>query len=132
MIWLYRLLYLVLLVVVHLAYPLLPAKLKTYVRERWTGFSILRRPLGPHPIWVHASSGEIEYAKPVLRLLREKHPELPLLLTYSSPSAKKLLEGFESFDLAVPTPWDTPWALQKFIRHFKPRCLLIARTDAWP
>jgi len=41
------------------------------------------------PFWIHAASGEIEYARPVIRELKKKFPDVPVIVTHSSPSAKK-------------------------------------------
>jgi 3-deoxy-D-manno-octulosonic-acid transferase len=83
-------------------------------------------------IWFHAASGEFEYAKPVINELKKFCPDHKILVTYFSPSALKMIQGFSQVDLAVPMPWDTPWHWQKFLNHYKPSVLAIARTDTWP
>lgn len=112
----------------HLARPFLGGKIREMLRERekpnWT-------PLLTRPVWIHASSGEIEYAKSVIRELKNQYPELPVLVTYFSPSAKRLLKGTEA-DLVLPLPWDTPANADKFLNFYKPRAGLFARTDVWP
>src|SRR5262249_4644900 len=49
----------------------------------------LNTPEGLRPIWFHCSSGELEYAKPVIQLLKQKLPDEKILLTYFSPSVEK-------------------------------------------
>ncbi len=109
--------------------PVLPMKIREMIFEReqenWV-------PLLTSPVWIHASSGEIEYAKSVVRELKHKYPELPLLVTYFSPSAKRLLQHFHEADLVMPLPWDSPALAQKFLNFYKPRAGLFARTDVWP
>ncbi len=83
-------------------------------------------------MWIHAASGEFEYAKPVIRLLKERHPETPVLVTYFSPSFQKQVESFEGVTLACALPLDLKGPLQHFIKNYRPRILLIARTDLWP
>lgn len=107
----------------------LPSKLQEMIQDR--GFQNLQA-LGARPIWIHASSGEIEYAKSVIRALKEKFPQTPVLVTYFSPSAKKLIQKFPGIDLAMALPWDRRQDLQKFLSFYKPRACLIARTDVWP
>ena len=85
-----------------------------------------------HPLWFHCASGEYEYAKPVIREIREKYPGEKILVTYFSPSVEKALSESENIDFYCPSPWDTPKEWKKFIKHHKPKALLIARTDLWP
>ncbi len=89
-------------------------------------------PLLSRPIWIHAASGEVEYAKPVIREIKARYPELPILLTYFSPSAKKLFKNFPGIDLAIPLPFDRPSEVRAFLDFYKPRAGLFARTDVWP
>ncbi len=84
------------------------------------------------PIWFHCASMEYEYAKPIIRALKEFKPELPILLTYYSPTIEKLVKKDPNIDLALPLPTDTFYEMSGFIRTQNPRALLIARTDAWP
>lgn len=84
------------------------------------------------PFWIHAASGEIEYARPVIRELKRLYPEIPLLVTYSSPSAKKILESIHEIDVWTVLPWDLNFLLEAFLRRWNPRLLLISRTDVWP
>jgi 3-deoxy-D-manno-octulosonic-acid transferase len=83
-------------------------------------------------LWIHASSGEIEYAKSVIRSVKERFPQIPILVTYFSPSAKKLIQKFPGIDLAMALPWDVPAEMDRFLDFYKPRACLIARTDVWP
>lgn len=84
------------------------------------------------PFWIHASSGEIEYARPVIRELKKNFPEVPLVVTFSSPSAKKILSGLSEVDAWGPLPWDQKKSCQAFLEKWQPRSCLIARTDVWP
>lgn len=87
---------------------------------------------GQDPIWIHAASGEIEYARPLIREIKKDHPEIPILVTYSSPSAKKILASIPEIDAWGAMPWDTPWACHKFLLRWRPRICLWSRTDVWP
>jgi 3-deoxy-D-manno-octulosonic-acid transferase len=89
-------------------------------------------PQADRPLWFHASSGELEYARPILRLLRDNYPRTPTILTYFSPSAKKLIAKTPEIQTSFPSPWDTPQDVRRFIRHHNPQALLIARSDLWP
>lgn len=83
-------------------------------------------------VWIHAASGEFEYAKSLIASVKKKHPNLEILVTYFSPSYEKIVAAFPGVDLALPLPIDTPSACQSFLKKYKPQLLLIARTDLWP
>jgi 3-deoxy-D-manno-octulosonic-acid transferase len=109
--------------------PWLPAKIKLMLEER----SSPQRPaIWARPIWIHAASGEIEYAKPVLRALKAQYPEIPLVVTYFSPSALRLLQGFKEVDFILPVPWDQVAKVRQFLDYCNPVAVLFSRTDVWP
>ena len=85
-----------------------------------------------HPLWFHCASGEYEYAKPIIREIREKYPREKILVTYFSPSVEKSLYESKDIDFYCPTPWETYRQWNQFINHHKPKALLISRTDLWP
>jgi 3-deoxy-D-manno-octulosonic-acid transferase len=109
--------------------PLWPPKLQRYIKSRKLNS---RPPLPSAPIWIHGSSGEIEYAKSVIRALKDKWPQRQILVTYSSDSALKLLKDFPGIDALTPSPWDHRDEVTKFIQYYKPSLYLCARTDVWP
>lgn len=84
-----------------------------------------------YPLWIHASSGEIEYAKSLIRDLKAQYPDLPILVTHTSLSSQKAVEALpvEAFGIS---PLDEPQLVREFVRKWKPRACLIARTDLWP
>lgn len=87
---------------------------------------------GKKPFWIHAASGEIEYARPVIRELKNKFPDIPIIVTFSSPSAKKILKALADVDAWGSLPWDFEKDCDAFLEKWRPRCWLIARTDVWP
>ena len=87
---------------------------------------------GMRPLWFHCSSGELEYAKPVIRLIKKQYPKEKILVTFFSPSVEGALKGLSDIDFFCPLPWDTPQHQSEFIDYHKPKALLIARTDLWP
>ncbi len=83
-------------------------------------------------IWFHAASGEVEYAKSVIRELRSQNPTVRIVLTYSSRSAERLLFNIkDQLDLTLPLPWDEPQKVQMLIQKINPNLLLFAKTDFW-
>lgn len=118
--------------------PLLSGKLREMIEDRNAGFYQIKVPgseasvAAAAPFWIHAASGEIEYARPVIRELKRQYPGTPVLVTYSSPSAKKILTGLNDVDVWASLPWDMSGAMNAFVEKWNPRALLISRTDVWP
>lgn len=118
--------------------PVVRGKLREMIEDKNQGFCKIQERTSQEgialakPFWIHAASGEIEYARPVIRELKRLHPEVPILVTYSSPSAKKILSSIHEIDAWTALPWDLEWQIQAFIQKWNPRALLFARTDVWP
>lgn len=131
MIYLYRLLYFVLKYLLLLLKPFLSDSFKKWLdlRSRKKTFSSQLS----NSIWFHASSGEIEYCKSVIRLLKEKKPNVSIVVTYSSPSAEKLFHNITEYVTEfIALPWDSPSDINKLIDHISPQMLIFSRTDFWP
>lgn len=118
--------------------PFLSGKLREMVDDKNKSFYKIKIPgseaviAQDRPLWIHAASGEIEYARPIIREYKKQHPQVPILVTYSSPSAKKILEGIHEVDVWAAMPWDLDIPLKTFINKWNPRALLFSRTDVWP
>jgi 3-deoxy-D-manno-octulosonic-acid transferase len=82
------------------------------------------------PIWIHAASGEYEYAKPIIRELAGRGEVI--FVTYFSPTYRKNIESDQNVKGSCPLPLDNAIEIRDLIAHLKPKCLLIARTDTWP
>jgi len=125
-------------IILQLMRPFLGGKLREMVEDKNHGFYKIKHAgneqkiADARPIWIHAASGEIEYARPVIRELKRQYPDVPILVTYSSPSAKRILEGLHDVDVWASLPWDVDFMVENFIRRWNPRFLLFSRTDVWP
>lgn len=84
------------------------------------------------PFWIHAASGEIEYARPVIRKLKMAYPKIPILVTYGSPSAVNSIAKMPEVDAWGAVPWEFRTFVRKFLNRFQPRAVFFARTDVWP
>lgn len=84
------------------------------------------------PVWIHASSGEFEYAKPVIREIKKRHPNQPIVVSYFSPSYERAVSRFPGVDFSCPLPLDLPGPTRAFLSKMKPQAGFIARTDLWP
>lgn len=131
MIYLYRPIYFILKVALVLVFPFLPKSLQSWIKLRQKNLS--RKNTFQNSYWFHASSGEIEYCKSVIRLLKTEDPKAQVVVTYSSPSAEKLFFNVSQFvDEFIPLPWDQPRAIKHLIQYIQPRVLIFSRTDLWP
>ena len=90
-----------------------------------------RRPEVPL-LWLHAASaGELSGAVPVIRLLRQEHPELQLAITVSSPSGLPLARSIEP-EFTGYAPLDTPAESASMLESLRPDALVFVKLDVWP
>ncbi|MGD9787078.1 MAG: lipid IV(A) 3-deoxy-D-manno-octulosonic acid transferase [Sulfuricellaceae bacterium] len=89
-----------------------------------------RQPL----IWLHAVSvGETRAAAPLVDALLQDYPDHRLLLTHMTPTGRAT--GRELFGERVQQaylPYDYPFAVRRFLRHFRPMAGLLLETELWP
>jgi 3-deoxy-D-manno-octulosonic-acid transferase len=85
-------------------------------------------------IWLHAVSlGEMSAAAPLVRALRAKYPQNPLVLTTATPTGRaraKILFG-DTVDVRF-LPYDMPGAVRRFLDRIRPRLAIIMETELWP
>ena len=85
-------------------------------------------------VWVHAVSlGETRAAGPLITALRAELPELRLLLTCSTATGVQAgLEMLEHDDDQAWLPYDTPGAVRRFLKRYRPAVGIIMETEVWP
>lgn len=88
-------------------------------------------------IWLHCVSvGETRAAKPLIEALLKSYPAHQILLTHGTPT------GREAGEQIFPTnkypsisrcylPYDTPDAVKRFLKHFRPLLGLLMETELW-
>lgn len=131
MIFFYRVLYFILKSLALVLRPVLPADLQSWIQLRQKSFR-LDTPL-QNTIWFHASSGEIEYCKFIIRQMKNKNPQSSIVVTYSSPSAEKLFQNIaDVVDIFAPLSWDSPTGVHKMLHFLNPKLMVFSRTDLWP
>lgn len=125
-----------------IALPLLPLRLywrgrrepgyRDHIGERFGRYA------GPAPpgdvVWLHAVSvGETRAAAPLVERLLHERPGTTLLLT--SMTAAGRATGRSLFGDRVVQAWlpyDVPFAVERFLSHFRPRLGLVMETELWP
>jgi 3-deoxy-D-manno-octulosonic-acid transferase len=85
-------------------------------------------------IWLHAVSvGETRAAQPLVAALREAYPGHRILFTHMTPTGRATCTAlFGDSVERVYLPYDTPWAVRRFLRRYRPRFGLIMETELWP
>lgn len=90
-------------------------------------------PLNDGAIWVHAASlGEVNTARPVVRALRERYTDVPILLTTSTVTGMEQAQTFEELESVAWFPFDHPICVTSFFERMKPRYLVLIETELWP
>ncbi|WP_028226052.1 lipid IV(A) 3-deoxy-D-manno-octulosonic acid transferase [Paraburkholderia ferrariae] len=107
---------------------------REHVCERF-GRSAGRLPEDDAPlIWVHAVSvGETRAAQPLVDALLAARPDARVLLTHMTPGGRAAGEQlFGHRVLRCYLPYDTPSAVRRFLRAWRPSLGLVMETEVWP
>ncbi|MGH7376233.1 MAG: 3-deoxy-D-manno-octulosonic acid transferase [Candidatus Methylomirabilales bacterium] len=89
---------------------------------------------GTRPVWLHAVSvGEVLAVSGLLRALRERRPDIPVLVstvteTGQAVAAERLAEA----DARIYFPFDLPGCVRLALEAIRPRLVLLAETEIWP
>ena len=105
-----------------------------YLRHWGERFGCYALPVPAPVIWLHAVSvGETRAAQPLVALLRRHYPGYRILFTHMTPTGRHAGEEIFGDDVArVYLPYDYPWAVRSFLRHFRPALGIIMETELWP
>ena len=106
-----------------------PAYLK-YWPER---FGFYTTPVSKPIIWLHCVSvGETRAAEPLIMQLQTTYPKHQILLTHGTPTGREAGEALFGDDIMrAYLPYDLPFAVNRFLNHFKPDIGLIMETELW-
>jgi len=114
------------------------SKAKLWVAGRKNIFQELQTQLNKLPtpnsqlLWFHcASLGEFEQGRPVMEKVKEKNPEIKILLTFFSPSGYEIRKNYSGADIICYLPIDTPSNARKFISITKPHSAFFVKYEFW-
>ncbi len=84
-------------------------------------------------IWLHCVSvGETRAAEPLIKALQAQYPNHQILLTHTTPTGRETSEQlFDNSVQRVYLPYDLPFAVQRFLKHFQPKIGLLMETELW-
>lgn len=85
-------------------------------------------------IWVHTVSvGETRAAAPLVRALQAQYPGCRILLTHMTPTGRATGEQLFGVDVErCYLPYDYPFAVRRFLVHFRPCIGVLLETEIWP
>lgn len=83
-------------------------------------------------IWMHcASLGEFEQGRPLLEELNATHPELPVVVSFYSPSGYEVRKNWEGADAVIYLPHDTPKNARDLIEMIRPKAVIWVKYEFW-
>lgn len=100
------------------------------IGERFGRYAL--KPAAP-VVWLHAVSvGEVRASVPLFNALRAEYPGHVMLVTCMTASGREAIEhAFGSSVLAAFLPYDYPFAVRRFLDHFKPSLGVLMETEIW-
>lgn len=110
----------------HKLFQTLKFRLKNEFHKR-PSFNPDKRSIG-----IHAASGEIEYAYPLIRKIKQLNPDFNIVITLSSASVLNSVINHPDVDAVGPAPLDLFWRVKLFLDRFNFKLFLFSRTDVWP
>jgi 3-deoxy-D-manno-octulosonic-acid transferase len=101
-----------------------------HIAERFGFFSIRSdKPV----IWLHAVSvGETRATHSLVTRLNASYPDHQILLTHTTPTGRSASEQiYGDSVLRVYLPYDYPFAVNRFLRRFRPKLGILMETEIW-
>ena len=101
-------------------------------------FALQRRPakrdFSKPLLWIHAVSvGETVAAAPLVHELRRDYPDHQILITCMTPTGSERVKAlFGDTVLHAYLPYDTAWAMKRFVKKYEPAVLILMETELWP
>ena len=82
--------------------------------------------------WFHcASLGEFEQGRPVIEAIRQRQPEIKILLTFFSPSGFEIRKNYEGADGVFYLPADSPANARAFLDIIQPAAAFFVKYEYW-
>lgn len=95
----------------------------------------IKRLSGYPVVWIHAVSvGETKAILPVLRLFKERHPEVKVLFSTVTQTGNRTAEKDASglIDALIYFPLDLSWVVKKVLREVRPKTFIVVEKEIWP
>lgn len=109
---------------------------KDMIKRVWERLGFYGSHVSEPTIWIHAVSyGESVAAEPLLKSLRNTYPNHRLLVTTMTATGALRVQTTWKNDGKIThlfVPYDVPFALKRFLEHFKPKLIILMETEMWP
>lgn len=104
-----------------------------YLRHLGERFGFFPARVNRAVIWLHTVSvGETRAAQNLVSRLREAYPNAQILLTHTTPTGRAASEQLYGNEvMRVYLPYDYPFAVDRFLRHFSPTVGILMETEIW-
>jgi 3-deoxy-D-manno-octulosonic-acid transferase len=102
-------------------------------KQVWASLSEWQQKRGDRRVlWLHAASaGEFEQGLPILDALRERIPDLYILVSFFSPSGYQLHKTYPGADGIVFLPEDKPSNVARWMALVRPDLSLFVKYEYW-
>jgi len=109
------------------------SKAKKWMDGRKRCVSLSQIPTDKQVYWFHcASLGEFDQGLPVMNALKEKQPDIFLIVTFFSPSGMEFYQKRDhQVDLAVYLPLDTKRNAEHFVKTVHPDKVFFVKYEFW-
>ena len=130
---LYTLLLWLLLPLLFVRLALRSRKQPEYLRHTGERFGFYAASCDKPVIWLHAVSvGETRATVSLVARLRKAYPDHRILLTHTTPTGRATGEQLYGDNaMRVYLPYDYPFAVRRFMRHFRPEIGILMETEIW-
>lgn len=85
-------------------------------------------------IVIHAASvGEVIAATPLLKVIQQNYPDLPITVTTVTPTGSaRVKAAFGNTVSHIYLPYDLPDAICRFLDFVQPKLFIVIETELWP
>ncbi|WP_100753523.1 lipid IV(A) 3-deoxy-D-manno-octulosonic acid transferase [Vibrio salilacus] len=99
-------------------------------REHW---GITPKVDATNPLWIHSVSvGESIAVTPIIRELKARHPDLPIVVTTTTSTGAEQIAKLGDLVTHRYMPLDFTWCVRGFLKTINPSQMLIVETELWP
>ncbi len=89
-------------------------------------------PFHEQPIWIHcASLGEFEQGRPLIEKIKSTYPQIPMVLSFYSPSGFRIRKNYPHADLIIYLPSDSPANARRWLDLLQPRMAYFVKYEFW-